>query len=493
MNMARIATPLCFALFALLMLPTASARSGKLWNEKKRQVTALAQVPDFSALAAKGMPAVVSVSVEQRVRMSSHRGRSYQDPFEYFHRFFGPGAPGGQAAPHGRERVNRGIGTGFVISQEGLILTNNHVVENADKINVTFLSEDGIEKTVEARVLGTAPRYDVALLETVEKVSAPISYLGDSDDIRIGDWVMAIGNPFGLSHSVSVGIISAKDRRDIAPSGRHGFYNFLQTDASINPGNSGGPLMNMRGEVIGINTAINAAGSGIGFAIPINMVKEMLPDLKAKGRYARSWIGIHIQQLTDDLAQSYGLKEATGALVAEVVPDGPADKAGLMEGDVVIQFNGKVVRNSRDLPLFAGLIGVGKTVPLTVIRGLKRKKLSITLGEFPKKDTGISQNEKEPMTGKNAIGLRVSDMTDQLRQQFKLKRSQGVVIKEVQPQTPAARAGLQPGDIVLKLNGRPVAKARDFVGAFKAIGSGKVVRMQIARGASRLYLALRTP
>ena len=490
MLMARIAIVLTVA---LISVGSAQARSTNLWAEKQSSQVPLAQVPDFSALASQAMPAVVSIQVEQRMRLSSHRRQGVQDPFEYFHKFFGPGMPGAPQSRDGRERVNRGIGTGFVISQDGLILTNNHVVENADKIDVTFMDADGSERSMEARVLGTAPRYDVALLETIEKAGAPITYLGDSDNMRIGDWVMAIGNPFGLSHSVSVGIISAKDRREIAPSGRAGFYNFLQTDASINPGNSGGPLINMRGEVIGINTAINAAGSGIGFAIPINMVKEMLPDLKAKGRYARSWIGIHIQQLTQELAQSYGLKEPVGALVAEVVRNGPAAKAGIQEGDVVIEFNGKQVKNSRDLPLFAGLIGVGKSVPLTVIRGSKRKTLKITLGAFPDERPAVAEAESETMAGKHAIGLRVSDITRELRAKFKLKRKKGAVIKEVKPATPASRAGLQPGDVVLKLNGKSVSKAREVVESFRALGSGKIVRMQIARGASRLYLALRTP
>ena len=490
MSMAKLATPL---ILALLVTTSAQARSTNLWTEKQSAQIPLAQVPDFSALAAQAMPAVVSIQVEQRMRLSNLRRQGNQDPFEYFHRFFGPGLPGAPALPDGKDRVSKGIGTGFVISRDGLILTNNHVVENADKIEVTFMGADGNERTEKARILGTAPRYDVALLETIDKANAPITYLGDSDNMRIGDWVMAIGNPFGLSHSVSVGIISAKDRREIAPSGRAGFYNFLQTDASINPGNSGGPLINMKGEVIGINTAINAAGSGIGFAIPINMVKEMLPDLKSKGRYARSWIGIHIQGLTDELAQSYGLKEPMGALVAEVVQDGPAQDAGIQEGDVVIEFNGKPVKTSRDLPLFAGLIGVGKSVPLTVIRGSKRKQLKITMGAFPEDIQAVAQEEPEATSGKHAIGLRVSDLTQELRSQYKIKRKSGAVIKEVRPGTPAARSGLQPGDVVLKLNGKAVKNAREVVSAFKSLGSGKIVRMQIARGSSRLYLALRTP
>ena len=350
-----------------LMVHTAPAHAGseRLWSERPNGSAPLAQVPDFRALAAQVIPAVVSIQVEQRVKVQPNSGLggsgSGQDPREFFHRYFGGEIP--------REFRNRGLGSGFVIDASGIILTNYHVVENADSIEVTWTGKDGSDQKVNAKVLGAAPRYDVAVLKTTEKLDVnPIAYLGDSDGTQIGDWVMAVGNPFGLSHSVSTGIISAKERRDVLPSGRQGTYNFLQTDASINPGNSGGPLINMRGEVIGINSAINASGSGIGFAIPINMVKEMLPDLSTKGRYARSWIGIKIQALDPELAQSFGLKRTTGALVAEVVPNSPASEAKIREGDVVLQFEGKDLRSASDLPLFASMAGVGKTVSVTIWR-----------------------------------------------------------------------------------------------------------------------------
>ena len=386
--------------------------------------------------------------------------------------------------------MHQGIGTGFVISEDGLILTNNHVIEKADSIEVTFANTDGSERTLSAQVLGAAPDYDVALIKTDEDAKASVTYLGNSDDMRIGDWVMAVGNPFGLSHSVSVGIISAKERRDIAPSGRRGLYNFLQTDASINPGNSGGPLINMNGEVIGINTAINAQGSGIGFAIPINMVKEMLPDLKEKGRYARSWIGIRIQPMTPELAETYELDKPEGALVSEVVEGGPAQNAKIEDGDLIIEFNGKPVRSSSDLPLYASLAGVGKTVPLVVLRDGKRKKLKITLGEFPTEGLASAQ---APERDANSIGITVSDITAELRERFGLRLKSGVLLKEIEPGSPAARAGLRPGDVILKINGQRVVKAREFVSRFKKLPAGKVVRLQIARDGSRLYLAIRKP
>ena len=474
--------------FILSVAATSHARSGNLWSERKQGTAPLAQVPDFSSLAEQVVPGVVSISVRQKAMTSS--GNRMQDPFEYFHRFFGPGAPGNRPAPRGRERMNQGIGTGFVISKDGLILTNNHVIEKADSIEVTFASADGSERTLSAQVLGTAPEYDVALIKTDDNARAVVTYLGDSDSMRIGDWVMAVGNPFGLSHSVSVGIISAKERRDIAPSGRHGLYNFLQTDASINPGNSGGPLINMNGEVIGINTAINAAGSGIGFAIPINMVKEMLPDLEEKGRYARSWIGIRIQPMTPELAETYGLSKPEGALVSEVVEGGPAEDARLEDGDLIIEFNGKPVRSSSDLPLYASLAGVGKKVPLVVLRDGKRKRLKITLGEFPADGLASTQS---PERDANSIGMTVSDITPELRDRFGLRLKNGVLLKEIEAGSPAARAGLRAGDVVLKINGQRVVKARDFVSRFKKLPAGKVVRLQIAREGSRLYLAIRKP
>jgi serine protease Do len=286
-------------LIALTTAPLAQARE-TLWNERSGSAGALAQVPDFAALATQVVPAVVAINVEQKVRVSRRGGGRFRDPFDFFFR------PFGGEIPH--EFHNRGLGSGFVIRADGLILTNYHVVENADSIEVVLTHADGSERTMSAKVLGTAPEYDVALIQTEEKTDAPVAFLGNSDSINIGDWVMAVGNPFGLSHSVSVGIISAKERREIAPSGRRGVYDFLQTDASINPGNSGGPLINMKGEVIGINTAINAAGSGIGFAIPINMVKQMLPDLKAKGRFARSWIASTFRASTKNSPNRSGLK-----------------------------------------------------------------------------------------------------------------------------------------------------------------------------------------
>ena len=405
-----------------------------------------------------------------------------QDPFEFFHRFFGEQMP--------RDHTNKGLGTGFVIKENGLILTNYHVVENAEKITVTFANKNRLENKMVATVIGIAPEYDVALLKTKAAANAPITYLGDSDKVKIGEWVMAVGNPFGLSHSVSVGIISAKERREIMPSGRRGLYDFMQTDASINPGNSGGPLVNLRGEVIGINTAINAAGSGIGFAIPINMVKAMLPDLQKKGKFSRSWIGIRIQPLSQELAQSYGLKKPEGALVAEVVPSGPAEKSGILEGDIIIEFDGKPVRNASDLPLYASMAGVGKKAKIKIWRNNKKISSKVTLSSFPEDSETATQTTLEEGI---ELGLTVADITPELGQQFGLKEKNGVVIKAVDPGSAAARSALQAGDIILQINDKKVKKAREFARIAKNAAKGKVMRLQVLRRGSRMFIALRKP
>jgi serine protease Do len=474
----RIGTVLVGVILSLGLGSQAAAQ--KLWAEKG-SARAVQAGPDFANLAKKIVPAVVSIQVEQKVRNPHHGGRGMQDPFDFFFRPFGD-------IP--REFRGRGLGTGFVIRQDGLILTNHHVVENADTIEVTFALADGSERKMSAKVLGVAPQYDVALIQTTDNANAPIAYLGDSGQASIGDWVMAVGNPFGLSHTVSVGIISAKERRDIMPSGRRGLYDFLQTDAAINPGNSGGPLVNMAGEVIGINSAINAAGSGIGFAIPINMVKEMLPDLKKKGKFTRSWIGIKIQQMTPELAEGLGLPRPIGALISEIMPDGPAKTAGLEEGDVILEFDGKPVRSSSDLPLYASMAGVGKRVALKVWRKKKERSVKLTLAEFPGDETKIASSDE---AGGGELGITVDNITPEMRQRFGLETSRGVVIKEVSRGSPAARAGLRPGDVVLSLNGERATTARGFAQAVRKLKKGAVMHMQVARRGGRLFVAMRKP
>ena len=475
----------CFAGALLLGSQTAHGKAETLWSERTAGSAPLAQVPDFRALAHQVIPAVVSIAVEQRVRVGRGPDGSMapqQDPSEFFHRFFGGEMP--------REYHNQGLGSGFVIDPAGLILTNWHVVEDAESIEVTYAQANGDDAKVKAKVLGSAPNYDVALLKTESRLDTSLAYLGNSDASDIGDWVMAVGNPFGLSHSVSVGIISAKERRDVSPSGRQGLYNFLQTDASINPGNSGGPLINMHGEVIGINSAINAAGSGIGFAIPINMVKEMLPDLKSKGRYTRSWLGIKMQPLTLELAQSFGLQRTTGALVVEVVSDGPAAAAGLRKGDVILQFDGHELRTASDLPLFASMAGTARKVPLKLFRDGQQISLSVQLTPFPEEPNQVSEGQREDP---GELGMRVTDLNRRLAHELGLDTAQGVAVRSVEPRGPAARAGLRPGDLLLAINGEAIKTTREAVALTRRCKPGATLRFEINRQGSNLFLALRKP
>ena len=505
-----------------------AAESSKLWSEKSGDTPSLALVPNFRTLADQVIPAVVSIQVEQRVRVAGRRGigggrggrsdgggfggapPNAVDPFDFFNRYFGGEMP--------REYMNRGLGTGFVIDGKGLILTNYHVVENADHIEVSFAAKNSDDvRVMTAKVLGSAKEYDVALIATEQPANAPITYLGNSDNVQIGDWVMAVGNPFGLSHSVSVGIISAKERREIAPSGRHGLYNFLQTDASINPGNSGGPLVDLKGQVIGINSAVNASGSGIGFAIPINMVKDILPQLKTKGKFTRSWMGIKIQPLTPELAQSFGLKKMTGALIAEVVDKGPADEAGVQSGDIVTEFDGKLIHDSSDLPLYASMAGTTRRMPIKVFRDKKELSLTIKLENFPDDNADADDNDDDGENGssennpeerdlrKNApdnkartqseqYGMTVSDLTPNLAQRLQLARGvHGVVVKEVLPGGLAERAGFEPGDVILSIQDTKPPTARSFVDLLKKYPKGSNMLLKILRQGTPLFVAMRKP
>ncbi len=313
----------------------------------------------FVKLAREVGPAVVNINVK-----IARAGRSdfMFDPFG-----------GGMMPP------SEGQGTGFIISADGYVLTNDHVVGEASQITVSLA--DGRE--YQGKVVGTDPRTDIALVKIDEKKPFPHVRLGDSDKVEIGEWVVAIGNPFGLDHTVTAGIVSAKGRRNVRPSGRRGLYDFIQTDASINPGNSGGPLININGEVIGINSAVNAQGQGIGFAIPINMAKTILPQLKSTGIVDRSWLGISIGPVLPDAAKAYKLADTKGAMVAEVVPGGPAEKAGLSRGEVILKFDDKAIERSEDLPWVASTAGVGKRVNVIVAGPNGQRTVQVTLERMP--------------------------------------------------------------------------------------------------------------
>jgi serine protease Do len=431
-----------------------------------------APVPSsFVGLAKAVGPAVVNIEV--KIGRQS-RGA---DPFG-----FGGGGGG----------VAQGQGTGFLVSADGFILTNDHVVGSASDIRVTLA--DGRE--LAGKVVGTDPRTDIALIKVEDKRPFPTVKLGDSDGVEIGEWVVAIGNPFGLDHTVTAGIVSAKGRKNVRPGGgrRQGYYDFIQTDASINPGNSGGPLINTRGEVIGINAAINAQGQGIGFAIPVNMAKTLLPLLQQHGRVARSWLGVNIQPVTKELAKSLSLADTAGALVAGVVPGSPAEKAGLKPGDVIVGFEGKNILSSDELPWLASTAGIGKTVELQITSGKSQpRRVQVKLEEMPDEDAVARAPTGTPRGAPSArLGLSVTPVTPQLARQLEMDRAVGVVITNVDESSPAATV-LAPGDVIVSVYDRPVTSGADLDSLTAKLGSGEVLRMLVIREGTPMWLAFTLP
>ncbi len=433
----------------------------------------------FADLAEKVKPAVVNISTTSTVTVPG-------DPFRHF---FGPDQ-GGQNGPFGdffrhffdetpdRKMKQQSLGTGFIIDRDGYIITNNHVVDNADEIKVKL--SDGRE--FKAKVVGRDKKTDLALI----KISSPFENLptlplGDSDQMRVGDWVLAIGNPFGLELTVTQGIISATGR--VIGSGP--YDDFLQTDAPINPGNSGGPLVNLKGEVIGINTAIVPGGQGLGFAIPSNMAKSVTSQLKEKGKVVRGWIGVTIQTVTPDLATSFGLKEAAGALVSDVVAGGPADKGGIKTGDIIVAFDGKNVASSTDLPRYVAEEPVGKTVSLTVVRDKKELKLTLKVEELTAGRAFVPTGA--PVQG---FGMKVEGISSRLRQQFHLDERAGVVVVGVDPGGLADQAGIQPGDVIREVNRQRVGRLADYDRALGMSGTGQPVLFLLKRGRQTFFVTL---
>ncbi len=404
----------------------------------------------------------------------------------------GPAVVNIQVQVGGRFGRGQGQGTGFFISPDGYLLTNDHVVGEATSIQVALA--DGREFA--GKLVGTDPRTDIALVK-VEPAAAkggaaaqvfPTLPLGDSDAVQVGEWVLAIGNPFGLDHTVTAGIISAKGRRDVRPGGRRdGYFDFIQTDASINPGNSGGPLLDTRGQVIGINSAINAQGQGLGFAIPVNMAKTLLPLLKKEGRVARSWLGVSIQPVTSELAEALKLADTDGALVAEIVPESPAAQAGLAAGDVIVSFDGKPIRRADDLPWLASTAGIGKTVVVGVHNKQGTQELRVVLAEMPDEARLAQRGHVQ-----TSLGVEAASVTPQLARRLRLDQAAGAVVTAVAPDS-AAAGFLAPGDVVLVVGDRQIADANDFAAATKDLQRGESVKMLIVRDGQPLWLGVTLP
>jgi len=430
----------------------------------------------FTELVKRVGPEVVNISTTKVIKrgpMPRTFGNEgpWRDFFgdDFFERFFGQ-------MP--RERKQRSLGSGVIIDpQKGYILTNNHVIAGADEITVRL--DDG--KEYNAEVVGRDPKTDLALIRTKVALDVEVGApLGDSDTTEIGEWVMAIGNPFGLERTVTVGILSAKGR----VIGAGPYDDFLQTDAAINPGNSGGPLFNMKGEVIGINTAIVASGQGIGFAIPINMAKELLPQLE-KGKVTRGWLGVSIQEVTEDIAKSFKLKDAKGALVAEVMEDTPAQRGGLERGDIIISFDGKEVETPNELQRIVASTSPDKGVKVKVIREGKIKTLTVKVGTMP----GEIPETEQAVT--SDLGLTVQTLTPELAEQFNWSRDEkGVLITGVDPSGAGAETGLRRGDLIKEIDRQNVETTEDYSRILGKAKKGESVLFLIKRGTRTFYITL---
>lgn len=465
--------------FAALFAPTyilgaTTEESAPITAPKQSLVREMSK--EFAQIAKKALPAVVSVRTQYTVRSQSQGHEEMNQPFgpfpdDFFERFFGFPMPE-QRGPR------KGQGSGFVVTSDGYILTNNHVVRDAEQITASFT--DGREYP--AKVIGTDPNTDIALLK-IEATNLPFLALDNSDNLEIGEWVMAVGSPLRLQGSVTVGVVSAKGRSelDIAP-----IEQFIQTDAAINMGNSGGCLLDMDCKVVGMNTAIatnNGGYMGIGFAIPSNILKHVMDQLRDNGHVTRGYLGVSLQKIDAKLASAFNLDKSEGALVAEVLKDSPADKAGLKSGDVVLKINGKLVENVGSLRSTIALMKPEETITLVVMRDKKPVEVSVTVGAHPESELAFSDIQSQ-------LGILVQDVTPELAQQLGLDRDHGVIIKNVDQNSPAQEAGLRRGQVILSVNQKPVNTTDEFFKVMKEVANQKHVLLQVKAGQVVRYITL---
>jgi serine protease Do len=509
------------------LTPSSSAQSVAVPATNSAPLTGAIDATTFRNIAKANAPAVVNIQT-----LGHARGRDLTEFFgqggggggdDLFQRFFGGGGDDNQAPPRGRNRGQgrggqggqgpqvEGAGTGFIIDKTGFILTNNHVVEDAEDIRITLYGAE-LNESYAAKVIGRDSLTDCALIKMTELPSRPLTEVkfGDSEQMQPGDWVMAIGNPFRLGHSVSVGVISALGRPLGGVRGRE--QNMLQTDAAINPGNSGGPLLNIRGEVVGMNTAIftdtraggEAGNIGIGFATPIDALRDLLPQLR-NGKVVRGVIGVTVSKnhLTPEMARGLGLPNTTGAVIATVNPNGPADKAGLQPGDVVTDFNGKPVKDSDSLVALVVTTKPGTTVPLTVYRNNQRKSVNVTIDELDldaeqggrtaRRGGGgggnDQQNQQEPAT--TGFGMTLDQLTPELARRLDLERGEGgAVVSDVDRNSPAFNAGLAPGDVILEVNRQKVTTVSQATRELQKIAPGQPAFLLIWRDGQRQFVSM---
>ncbi|WP_430736662.1 DegQ family serine endoprotease [Pseudomonas parafulva] len=434
-------------------------------------------LPDFTTLVEQASPAVVNISTKQKLpdrRVAAGQMPDLEGLPPMFREFFERNMPQQPRSPRGdRQREAQSLGSGFIISPDGYVLTNNHVVADADEIIVRLSDRSELQ----AKLVGTDPRTDVALLK-VDGKNLPTVKLGDSEKLKVGEWVLAIGSPFGFDHSVTKGIVSAKGRTLPNDS----YVPFIQTDVAINPGNSGGPLFNMKGEVVGINSQIftrSGGFMGLSFAIPIDVALDVSNQLKKDGKVSRGWLGVVIQEVNKDLAESFGLDKPAGALVVQVLDNGPAAKGGLQVGDVILSMNGQPIVMSADLPHLVGGLKDGQKAKLEIIRGGKRQTLDVTIGALPEDDADIGTGgQAGAERNSNRLGVSVADLSDEQKKSLELKG--GVVIKEVQD-GPAALIGLRPGDVISHLNNQAIGSAKQFTEIAKELPKNRSVSMRVLR------------
>ncbi len=440
----------------------------------------------FSSVVKKAGPAVVHVAVEKS-KTGKNFGQLPSDLFNdpLFERFFGPQFrhPYNKRHKDRRSYKQQAAGSGFIIADDGYILTNNHVVGDADKITVRLADK----REFAAKVVGTDPQSDVAIIK-IEGKNLPVLPLGNSDALEVGEWVIAIGSPFELNQTVTVGVVSAKGRNRM---GITDYENFIQTDAAINPGNSGGPLLNIRGEAVGMNTAIFSRSGGymgIGFAIPINMAKSIEQQLRKNGKVTRGWLGILIQDVNEDLAKSFGLNEAAGALVSEVTEGSPAQKSGLLQGDIVTSINNIPVTDVADLRNRIAMVAPNTELTLRILRNGKAKELVVVVGEQPADMASIAKKMTSTTLGE--MGLTLQDLTEEVAKQFGYSKDQGVLIADVDPDSSAAQVGLQAGQLVEEVNRVRVHNLKDLQQAIKRSSNPKQVLLRVRSGEHSQYVVL---
>ncbi len=446
-------------------------------------------LPDFVDLVEKNSPAVVNISTIQKIKMPDHRGYGAPNlqlpensPFnELFRHFFddGTGTP--------RQREAQSLGSGFIISSDGYIMTNYHVIDGADEVIVRLNNR----KTYEAQVIGSDKASDIALIK-VDAQDLPTVKIGKSSELKIGEWVLAIGSPFGFEATVTAGIVSAKHRA--LPS--ENYVPYIQTDVAINPGNSGGPLFDLDGNVVGINSQIFSRSGGfmgLSFAVPIELAMNVVDQLRTNGHVSRGYLGVLIQDVDHNLAETFGLNRPKGALVAKILPGSPAEKAGIELGDVILKFNGQELRESSQLPPMVGNTKAGNEAQVTVLRQGKKLKLNITIGELPDEDGQVAiHSERPPETVTDRLGLNVSDMTEVEREKLGLPGDAGVLVGTVSAGV-AKLAGIAEGDVILMLDGRKVTSAAQFRKTIEAIRPGKTTAMLIHKPNGPVFIALRIP